>query len=183
MEILTVSGYKPLELNIFSENDSRIRFLKKAIEKRLLDFIEEGLKWVLVSGQMGVEMWAAEVVLDIKNTYDIKLGMIPPFIDQECRWPKAYQQKYQELLFAADFYQPIYEDDYKGPFQFRAKNMWLVDKSEGCLLIIDEEYPGNTRYFYEVAKNEDNYPVYLITPADIDEVIEEIRMTDPDNWY
>lgn len=182
MKIITVSGYKPLELNVFNEDDSRIQFLKKAIEKRLIQLLHEGLEWVLISGQMGIEMWTAEVVLHLKKSYDINLAIIPPFENQEKRWPEAYQQKYHQLIYAADFYQTIYKNDYKGPYQFRAKDMWLVEKSNGSLLLMDEEYPGSVRYFYKVAKEAENYPIYLITPTDVDEVVEEIQMTDPDYW-
>ncbi len=182
MKILTVTGCKPMELNIFSEEDSRIEFVKKAIEKRLIGFIEEGLEWVLISGQMGVEIWTAEVVLDLKETYDIHIGVIPPFENQESRWPEPLQHKYQELMFTADFFQPIYNGDYKGPYQFRARDMWLVDKSDGALMLMDEEYPGSAGYFHETAKEAEDYPIYLITPFDIEEVVEEIRMTDPEYW-
>ncbi|MYL61040.1 DUF1273 family protein, partial [Virgibacillus halodenitrificans] len=71
MNIVTVTGYKPMELSIFKENDSRIDFIKAAIEKRLIGFIEEGLQWVIISGQMGVELWTAEVVMDLKEKYNI----------------------------------------------------------------------------------------------------------------
>src|SRR5699024_8349357 len=119
MKILTVTGCKLMDLGIFSEEDPRFEFIKKAIEKRLISFIEEGLEWVLISGQMGVEMWTAEVVLDLKETYDIQVGVIPPFENQENRWPESLQQKYQELTFTADFFQPIYNGDYKGRYQFK----------------------------------------------------------------
>lgn len=171
-----------MELNIYDESDSRIRFLKKSIEKRLLSFIDEGLEWVLLSGQMGVEMWTAEIILELKDSYDIKFAIIPPFENQNSRWPEVYQQKYQNLIYAADFYHAIYNDDYKGPYQFRERDLWFVDKSDGCLLLMDEEFPGSTKYFYNIAKQAANYPVYFITPSDIDEVIEEIQMTDPDYW-
>lgn len=39
------------------------------IKKKLIDLIEDGLEWVLISGQLGVELWAAEVVIDLKNQY------------------------------------------------------------------------------------------------------------------
>ena len=48
MKILTVTGYKPLELNIYNESDERIKFIKYALKQRLTTFIEEGLKWVLI---------------------------------------------------------------------------------------------------------------------------------------
>lgn len=182
MKILTVSGCKPMELNIFSEEDPRIAFVKRAIEKRLIQFIEEGLEWVLISGQMGVEMWTAEVALDLKEEYDLQIGVFPPFEDQANRWPEALQYKYEELMFTADFFQPIYNSEYKGPHQFRARDAWLIEKSDAALLLMDEEYPGSVGYFYEATKDVDEYPVYFITPSDIDDVVEEIRMTDPRYW-
>lgn len=171
-----------MELNIFKVDDQRISFIKAAIRQRLVGFIEEGLEWVVVSGQMGVELWAAEVVMELQEQYDIRLALIPPFENQETRWPESIQQVYQELTSVADFYKPLYVGDYKGAYQFKAKNKWLIDKSDGCLLLMDEEYPGSGRYFYQEAKEMDDYPVYLITPADLDDVVEEIRMQDPDYW-
>lgn len=182
MKILTVTGCKPMELTIFSEDDPRIAFIKKALEKRLIGFIEEGLEWVLISGQMGVEMWTAEVVLDLKEMYDINIGVIPPFENQEGRWPEPLQHKYQELMFTADFFQPIYNGNYKGPYQFRARDMWLIEKSDACLLLMDEENPGSPGYFYETAKAVNDYPVYMITPFDLEEVVEEMRMMDSQDW-
>src|SRR5699024_7190852 len=115
MKTLTVTGYKPMELNIFNENDERIKYIKYALTQRLIGFIEEGLEWVLVSGQMGVEIWAADVVLDLKDTYDIQLGVFPAFENQSSRWPEALQHKYEELQFMADFFKPLYAGDYRGP--------------------------------------------------------------------
>lgn len=182
MKILTVTGYKPMELNIFKEDDPRIEFIKRALQKRLIAFAEDGLEWVLISGQMGVEMWAAEVVLDLQESWDLKVAIFPPFENQESRWPEQIQEKYQTLLAAADFYKPIYQGDYKGAYQFKAKNMWLVDKSDGCLLLMDEEFPGSTKFFHQASEAANDYPITYITPADIDETVEEMRMEDPDYW-
>lgn len=68
-----------MELNIFKEDDPRIEFIKRALQKRLIAFAEDGLEWVLISGQMGVEMWAAEVVLDLQESWDLKVAIFPPF--------------------------------------------------------------------------------------------------------
>ncbi|MBM7600381.1 putative phage-like protein YoqJ [Virgibacillus halotolerans] len=182
MKILTVTGYKPMELGIFKEDDPRIAFIKAAIEKRLIGFIEEGLEWILVSGQMGVELWTVEVVMDLKENYDIQIAIMPPFENQQSRWPEPLQEKYQELTMIADFYKPIYQGDYKGAFQFKAKNMWLVDKSEASLLLMDDEHPGSNRFFHEAAQAAKDYPIYVITPDDLDDAVEELRMSDPDYW-
>lgn len=183
MKVLAVTGYKPMELNIFKPDDQRVSFVKAAIEKRLIGFIEEGLEWVLISGQMGVELWAGEMVLDLKEQYDIKLAIIPPFENQESRWPEAIQQVYQELTMTADFYQPLYKGDYKGAYQFKAKNKWLVDKSDACLILLDDEYPGSNRFFHEEASwGGEDYPIFVITPSDLEDIVEELRMMDSDYW-
>lgn len=171
-----------MELGIFKEDDPRIAFIKAAIEKRLIGFIEEGLEWILVSGQMGVELWTVEVVMDLKENYDIQIAIMPPFENQQSRWPEPLQEKYQELTMIADFYKPIYQGDYKGAFQFKAKNMWLVDKSEASLLLMDDEHPGSNRFFHEAAQAAKDYPIYVITPDDLDDAVEELRMSDPDYW-
>ncbi len=79
---------------------------------------------------MGVELWTAEVVLELKEIYDINLGMIPPFENQDNRWPEPIQFLYQDIMVQADFYKPLYKGDYKGPFQFKAMNKWLVEKKQ-----------------------------------------------------
>ncbi|MHA6251565.1 SLOG family protein [Oceanobacillus sp. CAU 1775] len=182
MKVLHITGYKSLELGIFKEDDPKVSIIKYAIKKRIIGFIEEGLEWVIVSGQMGVELWTAEIVLDLKEEYEINLAVFPPFENQDKRWPDNLKEKYQEITMTADFFKPLYQGDYKAPYQFQAKNMWLVDKSDASLLLIDEEYPGSVKFFYDVAKKEEAYPVYLITPLDLDDIVEELRMQDPDYW-
>lgn len=182
MKRIVVTGCKPMELSLFSEEDPRIEFIKKALEKRIIGLIEEGLEWVMISGQMGVEMWAAEVVLDLKEEYDIQIAMMPPFENMQGRWPEPLQMKYEALTFSVDFYQPIYNGDYKGPFQFKGRDQFLIEKTDGCLILMDEDNPGSVSYFLEAAKGAPGYPILTITPNDLDDVIEEIRMSDPDYW-
>lgn len=182
MQKLMVTGYKPMEINIFKNNDPRINFLKAAIRKKLIEFIEEGLEWVLISGQFGVELWAGEVVLDLKSEYDIKLAIFPPFENQDSRWPDDTKELYQQLIMEADFYRPIYWGEYKGPYQFKAKNTWLINKSDACLILMDEEFPGSNRFIYEETKKVAHYPVFFITPADLNDVVTEMQMDQPEYW-
>lgn len=182
IKVLAITGYRPMEMNIFNERDDRIKFIKRAVKKRLLQLIDEGLEWVLVSGQRGVEMWSAEVVLDLKEQYDIRLAIVPPFFNQAKRWPGDLQFKYEELLMLADFAEPIFQDEYKGPYQFQAKDLWLIEKSDACLLLLDEENPGSVQYFREKAMVARNYPIFTITPFDLEEVVLQMQMEDPSFW-
>ena len=80
MKTVYVTGYKSFELNIFKDDMKEVDYLKQFIEHKLLQYIDEGLEWVLIQGQIGIELWAAEVVLKLQDTYpELKLGIITPF--------------------------------------------------------------------------------------------------------
>lgn len=184
IKVLTVTGYKSYEINIFKIDDQKVMFIKKAIKKRLISLIEEGLEWVIVSGQMGVELWASEVVIDLQqDDYQVKLAIIPPFENQDSRWPDPYKEAYQEAIMQADFFELLYQTDYKGPYQFKAKNKWLLEKSQASLILVDEENPGSVRFFLEEAKRKNSrvdYPIFYITPFDLDDVVQEWLENNPD---
>ncbi len=55
MKVLAISGYKPFELGIFKYDHPSVWYIKAAIKKALLPFVEDGLEWVLISGQLGVD--------------------------------------------------------------------------------------------------------------------------------
>lgn len=185
MKIIAVSGYKPMEMGLFQIDDPKIDYVKETIKRRLLPLIEEGLEWVLISGNMGVEIWTGEIILDLKHEYDIKLGIFPPFINQESRWPEKQQEQYRMLTENADFFKPLYNKEYEGPYQFQSRDQWLLEKSDACLLLYDEETGGSPSYFLEKAKQyqeNHDYPIYYITPFDIDDTVREMMMEDPNYW-
>ena len=58
MKTVYVTGYKSFELNIFKDDMKEVDYLKQFIEHKLLQYIDEGLEWVLIQGQIGIELWA-----------------------------------------------------------------------------------------------------------------------------
>ncbi|MDY0395865.1 SLOG family protein [Virgibacillus halophilus] len=57
-----------------------------------------------------------------------------------------------------------------------------MDKSDACLLIIDEEFPGSNKFFLSEAQKAEDYAIYMITPDDLDDAVTELQMSDPDYW-
>ncbi len=47
---------------------------------------------------------------------------------------------------------------------------------------MDEEFPGSNRFLYKEAKKKDNYPIYFLTPADLEDAVLEWQMSDPRYW-
>lgn len=184
IKILTVTGYKAHELGIFDKKHIGIHYIKKAIERKLRHLLDEGLEWVLISGQLGVEFWAAETVLLLKEEYPtLKLGIFTPFLNQESRWKEETQIEYRRLLDEADHVDSITKRKYDSPAQLRLKNQFLIDKSDALLIVYDENKPGSPDYYLTPAKKRqamNDYKIIYITPEDIEWIVQEERFEQSD---
>lgn len=84
IKTLYVTGYRPHELGIFNDKHPGVAIIKKAIEDQLRALLNNGLEWVVISGQLGVELWTAEVVIELKKDYpNLKYSIITPFLNHE----------------------------------------------------------------------------------------------------
>lgn len=177
MKRLIVTGYKQHELGIFDEKHPGITYIKKAIENQLLPLIDEGLEWVIISGQLGVEIWTAELIIDLKKrNFPIKYAVITPFLDQEKRWNEHNQEKYQSIIANTDFYTTVTKKPYEAPWQFIEKNKFLIRNADGLLLIYDEENEGSPKYIKELAEHyaeKHDFEIFIINGYDLQVIAEE----------
>jgi uncharacterized phage-like protein YoqJ len=177
IKVLAISGYKPFELGIFKNDHPAVTFIKAALKKELIPMMETGLEWVLISGQLGVELWAAEVVFELKSEFpDVKLAVITPFLDQEASWSENNSEWYKSILAQADFIDSVTKKGYEKPWQFRLKNQFFIEKSDALLLLYDQEKEGSPKYIYEMAvqyQNKHSYPIQLVTFYDLQVIVEE----------
>lgn len=178
MKVIAISGYKAHELRIFGRDHPGIFYIKKAIERRLKPFVEEGLEWVVISGQIGVELWAADVVFSLQKEFPaLKLAVLTPFLNQEAHWKDETKADYQRILQQADYVNSISKRPYSSPAQLRAKNEFIVANVDGILLLYDEDMSGTPKYVLEAAKKrqrrDPDFPIYFITLYDLQVLIEE----------
>ncbi|WP_088105388.1 DUF1273 domain-containing protein [Halalkalibacter urbisdiaboli] len=184
MKTIAITGYKGHELGIFDQKHQGIYYIKKAIEQRIIPLIEEGLEWVIISGQLGVELWAAEVVLSLKKQYpNIKLAVLTPFLGQEERWQDATKEYYTRILNEADYVDSITKRPYDNPSQLRLKNEFIISKVDGLLILFDEDKPGSPLYYLEIARKQQQFKefsILMITPTDLDLLVQDEQAAE--NW-
>lgn len=177
MKVIAVTGYKPYELQIFTNKDPAVYYIKKAIKKELIPLIENGLEWVIISGQLGVELWAAEVVYDLQLEYEgLKLAILTPFLNQEKNWKENNREFYELIVAQADFVESITKKEYENPYQFRLKNEFITNKSDGLLIVYDEEKEGSPKYQLQAATKKSEatqYPIYQINFYDLQLLVED----------
>jgi len=184
MKRLVVTGYKQHELGIFNDDHPGIGFIKTALRNQLLILLDEGLEWVIVSGQLGVESWAVEVVIELKEQYPhLKYAIITPFIEQDKNWNENNKEKYRTLIEGADYQVSLTSIPYEAPWQFIEKDKFLMRNSDGMLIVYDEENEGSPKFIKKSAQNYadvSKYRVIIITADHLQMIAEEEQMK---NWY
>ncbi len=174
---LVITGYKPHELGVFNDQHPGVNFIKKALRARLLSLLDDGLEWVIVSGQLGVETWSIEVVIELKEIYpQLKYAIITPFLDQEKNWNDLKKEKYQSLLTKADFQISVTKKPYEGPWQFIERNKFVIRNSDGLLIVYDEENEGSPKFIKNEAMKYaevNDYRIISITADDLQLTAEE----------
>ncbi|WP_409346291.1 DUF1273 domain-containing protein [Paenibacillus sp. MBLB4367] len=177
MKSVLVTGYKASELGIFSLKHPGIRIIKKAIKSRLAGLLDDGLEWVIVSGQWGVEIWAAEAAIEMKDEgHALQLAVITPFLEQEENWSEEKQNVYRQILSRADYINSVTKSKYSGPWQFRARDQFLLRNTDGMLLVFDEENDGSPKFIKEQALRQagtEHYPIISISAGDLQNTADE----------
>lgn len=185
-KVMLVTGYKPNELGIFSADHPGIQVIRYCLKAQIKNLAGSGTKWIVISGQPGVELWAGETCLELKTDFpDLKLAVLVPFIGQEERFRDWVKMPYNHVLEAADFTGAISNRPYESPGQLRQKNEFLVSKTDGMVILYDEETPGSPQYYLSAARKRarhGSYPIMAIDRYDIDFASEELKQQNPEYW-
>ncbi|GEK90358.1 Uncharacterized SPBc2 prophage-derived protein YoqJ [Alkalibacterium putridalgicola] len=168
---LYVSGYRSYELSIFQADDPKIDYIKKFFKRKLIEYIEEGLEWVIISGNLGTELWMGEVALDLKGDYpELRLAVLLPYTNFSSKWNEVNQMYYNSIIERADYINYTSNQDYANPGQLKNNQAFIVKNTDGCLLFYDSEHEGKVGYFYEQAlKYQERHP-YEIETTSFDEL-------------
>lgn len=171
LKVMYISGYRSFELGVFKENDPKITVIKKVLKKEIQQLVAEGLEWVLTSGNLGIETWVTEVVAELKQEYpELKLGIIYPFKEFGNNWNENNQEKLRMTEQLADYVEAVSHQAYQSPSQLRNHTRFLLDHTDGCLLIYDPEFPGKTQYFLKEAQTyqqDHSYEIRLVSMDDL----------------
>ena len=79
MTSLLVTGYKSFELGIFKDKDPKVTIIKKAIKRDFKRFLDDGVDWMIFTGNLGFEFWALEVAKELQKDYPFEVGDTFPF--------------------------------------------------------------------------------------------------------
>lgn len=154
MKNLYISGYRSYELQIFSDDDIKLKYLKAFLETELKRLLEEGWEWFIITGELGIEQWVGEIILKLKKDYEqAKLAILFPYTDFGGRWNETNQSKLLRLKERADYVNYTSQQPYFSPKQLQANQRFVLQNTDGLLLFYDELFPGKPKYLKEAVEN------------------------------
>ena len=170
MVSVLVVGYKAFDLGIFGDKDQRLKIIKAAIRRDLIYLLENGMKWLVFTGNLGFEVWVLEVAKELQEEYNFQLATIFIFENQGENWNEVNQEKLANFK-NVDFIKYAYPS-YENPSQFRTYNQFLLESTDGAYLFYDEENETNLKYLYQMMKSQEQYFIKKLTFDDLNEVAE-----------
>ena len=137
------TGHRPEKLHL-PETEIK-RLLKKAIMQAVMD----GYTTFISGMARGLDIWAAETVLELKKVNDISLIAVSPYYGFEKHWDAANKAKYYDIIDAAEEVKFMQNEYSKASFHIR--NAYMVDNSARVIAAYNGT-PGGTKNTVEYAR-------------------------------
>ena len=146
------TGHRPEKLWATEEE------VTAALDKEIRQAIADGFS-VFISGMArGVDIWAAEIVLQLRDAGEaIRLICACPYQGFERGWKQSWQERYQAILTAADLVRFICP--YYSRSCFQRRNEWMVDHAARIIAVWNGQ-PSGTKNTIDYARRTD---VHVVT--------------------
>lgn len=108
---------------------------------------------MITPGQYGVDLWACEVVTALKQQYPhLKCSIMMAYQNMEEKWKEDKKEYFQQICAEVDYVGVVSRQPYQGIWQLKARDELLFRKTDGLLLVYDEDAgEGSPRFMKELA--------------------------------
>lgn len=157
------SGHRPQKLPFgLNEEDERCVALKQKLREEIIRQIEVNGETHFITGMaLGVDMYAAEIVLGLKSSYNgITLESAIPCETQAEKWTEAQRDRYYEIAAQCDE-ETMLQHQYT-PDCMQKRNRYMVDEADYIIAVWDGR-PSGTSKTVQYAQRQGK-PVTVINP-------------------
>lgn len=137
-----VTGHRPSRFKFkYSEDYSLCKKIKRALLeqfKKLYD--EQGVRRYFVGGALGVDMWAAEQILRLKEQPgygDIELIVVLPFTGHDAKWDDRSRRRMDFILQMCSDCIVIGDADCRE--NYIKRNCYMVDHADFLVAVYDNQ--------------------------------------------
>lgn len=165
-------GHRPMQLwgeyAPFSNPDNKIgkHHLRGKHINLLLQminiYIRKGIKTFIVGGTQGFDLMCAELILQVKEHYDISLVIAKPFRGHGMQWTEDMKERFEEICEQADSVINLSDGKYS-PIKMALRNQWLIDNADYGIIMWDEKHRGEIFSCMKYSKKR-NKTIVVINP-------------------
>lgn len=163
MKKCAFTGHRPQSLPFgFNEVDERCIALKKLLREQIIQLIEnEGVAHFISGMAIGVDMYAAEIVLGLKASYPgITLECAIPCETQAIKWTEEQRDRYFDIVSKCDK-ETLIQKHYTADCMHK-RNQYMVDKADYIIAVWDGR-PSGTGKTVQFAQRQGK-PVIILNP-------------------
>lgn len=147
---VSFTGHRPEKLPYYGENDPLCEDLKQRLKIQIEKLIIDGADSFFSGMARGVDMWCAEIVIELKAKYpELKLTAVIPCKTQANGWNLSNKLRYNNILEHCD--KKIYiSDEYSKGCMLR-RDRALVELCDVLVAVFDGK-KGGTKYTVDYAE-------------------------------
>ena len=169
MRSCAITGHRPTRFKWkYKENNTGCKRLKKRIKDQCVLLYERGVHQFWVGGSLGVDMWAAEILLRLKEQSEyseIELMIALPFAGHDSTWDDRSKLRMAFLIKHSTQTVTAGASDQPPAVNYRRRNEFLVNQAD-CLLAVydnDRSIRSGTGMTVNLAKKK-GIPIICIHP-------------------
>ena len=156
------TGHRPDRLGGYSPNPIQY-WVKDSLRKVIQNAMQEGIENFISGGALGVDLWAAEIILEMKGQgASVQLCIAKPFPSQADRWNTETKKAYETILQGSDRVVEVSDGGYAA-WKMHKRNRWMVDQSQYVIAVWDHEKKGGTWNCLEYASKKGKQ-IFVIDP-------------------
>jgi len=137
----TITGHSPQRFKFkYNEQAPLCRSIKTAMAEQIKTLHSQGVRLFYVGCAVGVDTWAAETVIDLKQQTDfsdIELFCAIPFPDHTDKFTDGQKKRYQEILSQCTYKEAV--NRHYSPVAYKRLNYFMVDKSQYLIAVYDQD--------------------------------------------
>lgn len=162
-----ITGHRPTRFRFkYNENNNGCKRIKKRIRDQLMLLYEQGFRQFWVGGALGVDMWAGEILLRLKEQpeyCEIQLMIALPFEGHDANWEERSRRRMAFLIRHSTQTIIVGQKDAPPAVNYRRRNEYMVDRADCLLAVYDRSIRSGTGMTVRMAEKK-GLPITLIHP-------------------
>jgi len=136
-----ITGHNPQRFKFkYNEQAPLCLKIKTALSEQIKTLYSKGVRLFYVGCAVGVDTWAAEIIIDLKRQAefsDMELFCAIPFADHNEKFTDGQKKRYENILSQCTDKEVI--NRHLSPTAYKRLNYFLVDKSQHLIAIFDQD--------------------------------------------